>query len=277
MHGGIAVEDKWLPNKLGIQFMERMIRRNAFTLIELLVVIAIIAILAAILFPVFAKAREKARQTTCASNLKQIGLGISQYTQDYDETLPPWRQNDPNGINVYEWQGHIMPYVKSTGIYICPDAVPSNFQTVTFTGLPTFTSSYSCNFVGSATAIFGAGHLAGAFDALNLSGFNLSQFPDPTSTIEVFEFIGENGGEPAYWGGNCAMTNSTTGTCLFAGHTNGSNFLYCDGHVKWLTPMNTIANGVNQWTRDNTQTGPGIGITYSTLQTALTNAVTLSH
>ncbi|MEO7718859.1 MAG: DUF1559 domain-containing protein [Capsulimonas sp.] len=85
-----------------------MKRRAGFTLIELLVVIAIIAILAAILFPVFAKAREKARQISCTSNLKQIGLAIFQYTQDYDETYP--QANDQRGI---QWYDHVDPYVKS--------------------------------------------------------------------------------------------------------------------------------------------------------------------
>jgi len=93
-------------------------KRNGFTLIELLVVIAIIAILAAILFPVFAKAREKARQTTCASNLKQLALAVIQYTQDYDET-PPCGMTLPvvagNGYYYFGvgWGGQIYPYVKS--------------------------------------------------------------------------------------------------------------------------------------------------------------------
>jgi prepilin-type N-terminal cleavage/methylation domain-containing protein len=91
-----------------------MNRRKGFTLIELLVVIAIIAILAAILFPVFAKAREKARQISCASNEKQLGLGIIQYVQDYDERFPDYAGD-------YGWAGQIYPYVKSTGVYKCPD------------------------------------------------------------------------------------------------------------------------------------------------------------
>src|SRR5262249_11511404 len=97
-------------------------RQRAFTLIELLVVIAIIAILAAILFPVFAKARENARRTSCTSNLKQMGLGILQYTQDYDETFPlsvtastSTTSNPPVG-----WADAIQPYVKNTQIYQCP-------------------------------------------------------------------------------------------------------------------------------------------------------------
>jgi len=92
-----------------------MKRRVGFTLIELLVVIAIIAILAAILFPVFAQAREKARQTSCLSNLKQLGLGFMQYTEDNDEYYP--------GSIFYGqgWAGKIYPYVKSKGVFTCPD------------------------------------------------------------------------------------------------------------------------------------------------------------
>ncbi len=107
-------------------------QRRAFTLIELLVVIAIIAILAAILFPVFAKAREKARQASCASNMRQIGLGVMQYTQDNDEKFPhqnplyaggpgPADWNSPITTNTPGWASQIYPYVKSTGVYICPD------------------------------------------------------------------------------------------------------------------------------------------------------------
>ena len=84
---------------------------KGFTLIELLVVIAIIAILAAILFPVFAKAREKARQTSCASNEKQLGLALIQYVQDYDEFYP----------RSYDWAFETYSYVKSVGAYKCPD------------------------------------------------------------------------------------------------------------------------------------------------------------
>src|SRR5437868_11358861 len=94
--------------------------RRAFTLIELLVVIAIIAILAAILFPVFAQAREKARAISCLSNLKQLTTAVQMYTQDYDETFPV-------GFDAVSWVGNdlwpqkVQPYVKNLGIFVCPD------------------------------------------------------------------------------------------------------------------------------------------------------------
>lgn len=97
--------------------------RKGFTLIELLVVIAIIAILAAILFPVFAKARDKAYQTSCLNNEKQLGLAILQYAQDYDGTFPPsyYYLNGANSNNGYmHWSGMIMPYCKNDKIFVCP-------------------------------------------------------------------------------------------------------------------------------------------------------------
>src|SRR5689334_25398731 len=99
--------------------------RRAFTLIELLVVIAIIAILAAILFPVFARARENARRSSCQSNEKQIGLGILQYVQDYDERYPLSRV-DNSGITRNTWYGMIQPYVKSTQLFQCPSDTNTN-------------------------------------------------------------------------------------------------------------------------------------------------------
>jgi len=97
-------------------------KRRGFTLIELLVVIAIIAILAAILFPVFATAREKARQTGCASNMKQLGLGFIQYCQDYDENFPNGRNDAASpSMDGEGWSSQMYPYLKSIPIYVCPD------------------------------------------------------------------------------------------------------------------------------------------------------------
>jgi len=92
--------------------------RAGFTLIELLVVIAIIAILAAILFPVFAQAREKARQAACLSNGKQMATAVAMYAQDYDETLP--RGRGGNGVYESRWYRDIYPYIKNVGVYTCP-------------------------------------------------------------------------------------------------------------------------------------------------------------
>src|SRR4051812_7063349 len=98
-------------------------RRVGFTLIELLVVIAIIAILAAILFPVFAQAREKARAISCISNTKQIGLGLMMYSQDYDEQLvPAWIGYPTVGFpGNARWMDVVQPYIKNTDIFSCPD------------------------------------------------------------------------------------------------------------------------------------------------------------
>ena len=94
-----------------------MLRRSGFTLIELLVVIAIIAILAAILFPVFSQARAKARQATCLNNFKQVGTGMLQYTQDYDDLFPYNRFYGPAGAAYQNWKYGILPYIRNLQIY----------------------------------------------------------------------------------------------------------------------------------------------------------------
>src|SRR6266542_6676413 len=115
----VAQQQHWLPG-VSVQFRLRNRRSRAFTLIELLVVIAIIAILAAILFPVFAQARSKARQASCTSNMKQIGLAVSMYADDYDEALIP--QGLGNGPKWRPWMQLSQPYVKNKQVFICPEA-----------------------------------------------------------------------------------------------------------------------------------------------------------
>jgi len=113
--------------------------RRGFTLIELLVVIAIIAILAAILFPVFAQARAKARQASCLSNMKQLGLAMMMYTQDYDETYPMsyYYRNGANSGNGYiQWSGLIRPYVQNNGIFVCPQHGVKGWAPTCFTTPP---------------------------------------------------------------------------------------------------------------------------------------------
>jgi len=147
-------------------------QRSGFTLIELLVVIAIIAILAAILFPVFAKVREKARQITCLSNTKQLALGFVQYEQDFDEKTP-------NGANPYGggegWAGEIYPYVKSAGVFICPDDSTPNFNGST----PFNISSYIYN---SQVSIVVGTPGDNPPDSVTLSAYNA-----PASTVLLAE------------------------------------------------------------------------------------------
>ena len=121
--------------------------RRGFTLIELLVVIAIIAILAAILFPVFAKAREKARQTTCLSNLKQIALGFLMYAQDYDERMmTSYKYCYPAGVqSLYWWGDMVQPYVKNYQLLECP-SYSWSYTSYRPAGLPNpLVCSYSYN------------------------------------------------------------------------------------------------------------------------------------
>ncbi len=113
--------------------------RRGFTLIELLVVIAIIAILAAILFPVFAQARAKAQQTSCLNNSKQIGLALMMYTADYDNTLPSayyYVNGATSALGYVHWSGMVAPYVKNNQIWVCPDHAVKGFAPTCFTTPP---------------------------------------------------------------------------------------------------------------------------------------------
>jgi prepilin-type N-terminal cleavage/methylation domain-containing protein/prepilin-type processing-associated H-X9-DG protein len=147
--------------------------KRGFTLIELLVVIAIIAILAAILFPVFAKVREKARQTTCLSNEKQIGLGIIQYVSDYSETWPEGSNSHTNAIPGQGWAALVYPYVKSTGVFKCPD----DPTTISAAGALPVSYAFNSNAAGTQNG------------GLNIPATD-SSFNAPANTVALFEVNG---------------------------------------------------------------------------------------
>ncbi|MFN3650834.1 MAG: DUF1559 domain-containing protein [Armatimonadota bacterium] len=220
-----------------------------FTLIELLVVIAIIAILAAILFPVFAQAREKARQASSQSNVRQLGLAIKMYTQDYDERYPfgGWM---PNNIGTWEWQNTVAPYVKNKGIFRCPsstdlDEDPNNPQAWAWNRNPV---SYLYNNM-----------LARDRFPLNEAAVNA-----PADCVMLMDGHQDWGGrEGVDWMGRpntqWLMEDTTwgmsgsliTGWLSWQGftwglprHNGGANVCFVDGHVKWVrvTPTSTISS-----------------------------------
>ena len=205
-----------------------MKRQYGFTLIELLVVIAIIAILAAILFPVFAKVREKARQTSCLSNEKQLGLGFIQYSQDNDEQIPIRNGGGgPTDLECGGWGGRIYPYVKSTGVYKCPDDVA------------TATTSYMLNINFQSGFQNMSSWTAPASTVMLLETYNGPTFditsPTENQSPRMYADVSgpDSGGQSAAGPlGGRAFTGwdqAPTGR-----HTDGSNFLMADGHAKWL-------------------------------------------
>jgi prepilin-type N-terminal cleavage/methylation domain-containing protein/prepilin-type processing-associated H-X9-DG protein len=206
------------------------VSKRGFTLIELLVVIAIIAILAAILFPVFAKAREKARQASCASNEKQIGLGIIQYVQDNDEFYPTARDFNARG----NWAQQIYPYVKSLGVFKCPSNTASS--NVMGNGLPApapqIPVSYAYNFEMGMNYNGGGSDWGGAHTD--------AQINEPSTRIIVAEKQLDNNESGLLWDDWDANTWKNRG---FAGHTGRMNCLFIDGHVKSFSPVQTVANG----------------------------------
>jgi len=172
--------------------------RSGFTLIELLVVIAIIAILAAILFPVFAQARESARKTSCLSNAKQLGLGITMYIQDYDETMVmAWNLTQPGELRdngaVYRqwttWTKNVQPYVKNVPILLCPDNKFNAFiQSANATARSEIYSSYGFNY-GYLNTYAGADSDGSSylFLPIGLAGVN-----KPATTVMIADDQGPN-------------------------------------------------------------------------------------
>ncbi len=213
-------------------------RMSGFTLIELLVVIAIIAILAAILFPVFARARENARKSTCQSNLKQLGIGFAMYCQDYDQTYPdcryggagvpdpnPWR--DPARVVWYSFAEVVQPYIKNWDVFWCPSqpkpATPAYAQAGPYVHIYAYGRQLGY-FNGSA------GH---STQPWILSEARLAQ---PAETVNIQESNGCARPGPRYisWpGSNVAVPWANDNFAPSMRHMDGSNLLFYDGHVKW--------------------------------------------
>jgi len=254
----------------------RLIVRRAFTLIELLVVVAIIALLAAILFPVFGRARENARRSACQSNLKQIGLAFQQYTQDYDEQMPAGIPNgsatnsnywSSNGYSGFGWAYQLLPYTKGSQIFECPDdtTIPNpwgGWSAAIDAGEQAESYAYNLNFVPST---------AGWGNEWSPTGPAVPAMTSPSKTVSLFEVSAVNNwccgagdnfadgpaneASPAGYGnypgnttgmGNAQYvtgsmggypTNETTGR-----HFSGANYLLADGHVKWF-PGSQVSSG----------------------------------
>nr|CAA9213551.1 hypothetical protein AVDCRST_MAG63-103 [uncultured Armatimonadetes bacterium] len=238
--------------------------RSAFTLIELLVVIAIIAVLTAILFPVFAQAREKARQASCASNLRQIGLALLQYVQDEDETLPvAWY--GPNGhlpsdpaLGRYKWMDALHPYVKADGLFRCPDDTAATARYVFYRNAGGETRDYGSYALNNA--YYEGDNPAGVAPPVSrcdlvLGDVTIRFLPSvevPATTLWVLD---QNGGAGGSWEVGAGwdhlppdpfVTETGAGRQILTGvarHTGRFNALWCDGHVKSVTPEELSARG----------------------------------
>jgi len=193
--------------------------RKGFTLIELLVVIAIIAILAAILFPVFAKAREKARQSSCMSNFKQVSLACLQYSQDYDEKMVQLGHNPPL---TYWWWNDVMPYIKNTQCLYCPS----------------MTGGYGVGYNAEISSYWGVAKGLGDFakpsEDIMLAETGRSAAPNLYGNVD---YAGGCYGCCAGFGTNPDRGTYVNGPPLAGAaalrHNDGANIAYMDGHVKW--------------------------------------------
>jgi prepilin-type N-terminal cleavage/methylation domain-containing protein/prepilin-type processing-associated H-X9-DG protein len=250
-----------------------MQRKTGFTLIELLVVIAIIAILAAILFPVFAQAREKARQTSCLSNIKQIMTGAKMYTQDYDEMSFNYAFNeiDPNGADTwFTWCEMEAPYVKSTQIFMCPSANKNpSFYSAPYTTAAGFSLVSTYNFASyNPYAFYNIGGVPGVTQAWagtavpctgSVPSSNCTSVCGSTGAICASTEFSANPAETAYLQEGYVITRKSANAPIFGDawtfggapsatdtkmnrHNAGQNLAYCDGHAKWVSASNYYTN-----------------------------------
>lgn len=198
--------------------------RKGFTLIELLVVIAIIAILAAILFPVFARARDKAEQTNCLSNVKQLSLACLMYSEDYDGYGPSYGMDSTNGIYVW-WYMAIEPYIKNTQIFICKGGLQGGYSTYS---LPNWMCEYQRMWMPSrAKDVSNAGMVYES----SFKGYGRKYY---VIAPKYYTYWTADGCPP-HWAAGSYYAK-------YAGHNGGNNIGYADGHAKWMNLQNFVGN-----------------------------------
>jgi prepilin-type N-terminal cleavage/methylation domain-containing protein/prepilin-type processing-associated H-X9-DG protein len=220
--------------------MHRKQMNSGFTLIELLVVIAIIAILAAILFPVFAQARGKARQTACLSQSKQIGTAVDMYTQDYEETLPlAYFFDAPPKKTPYQARGYhqvLQPYLKNVGVFLCPSDTLKRNPVV-----PYFPPTFPVSFAPNYALMPGDGYSAVALARLDTPAdyIILSEAKDLSAGLGIWGYGGlswPKGEEGRRMTDDEMLTSplSPKTRLAYDRHNGGSNYIFADGHAKWL-------------------------------------------